>query len=341
MGNVWEAYADKLLAEDFAWHPYRRGATDPAAMRASLAPSAEAEYLISMAEDIIAVHTSLKDKRSSTHFAEAVELGMFFRARLSMLTRVFQTSCDSSLVPVADLFNHSHGSEPGLVWRWDEDALAMVVTANRAHVVGEELLDSYGLRSNVLMHRTYGFTQPPAVEPHWTFCMNPIDILPVVECLLPADFHQIPIYLDTTGMEPPLQKALNAATLNGSSPGEFLEIACARCKWRYERNAELRPALEALGRARSENPRSHAWWEKLAEGEESIVGDDAVRVKMSEYLCLVTHMEAVKFAEGALPEERCLAGGDVLRELLAEGLVNLKQGRLFSISEEQDRVLAI
>lgn len=331
--NVWEAYADKLLAEDFACHPYCRAATDPAAMRTNLEPSAEPEYVIGMVEDIIAAHSSLKEKKRRTHFAEAIELGMFFRAKLSMLTRAFQTCCDSSLVPVVDLFNHSPGTGKGVIWRWDETARAMVVTANRAHAAGEELLDSYGLRSNAIMYRTYGFTQLPAVEPHWTFCMTPIDILPVIECLLPADYKQVSIYLETMGLEKPLQTALNAATQNGTNPAEFLEIACARCKWRYEQTAALRPALEALRRVRCEDPKSHAWWERLAEGEEDKVADDAVRVKMCEYLCLVAHLEAVKFAEGALREEHCLTGGKVLRQLIADALSNLKQRRLFAVSD--------
>lgn len=36
---VWRAYADSLLLEDFAYHPYRHAAADPAGFRAELPES--------------------------------------------------------------------------------------------------------------------------------------------------------------------------------------------------------------------------------------------------------------------------------------------------------------
>merc|ERR1719183_2101963 len=90
--QVWEAYADNLLSQDFAYHPYRKAATDPDAMRESMLPSPEVDYFIDMSADIIAIHSIISEFCSDEVLGPRFgEVSMFFRGRLSVLTRVFQT----------------------------------------------------------------------------------------------------------------------------------------------------------------------------------------------------------------------------------------------------------
>jgi len=326
--RVWDSYADSLLSEDFAYHPYRKAALDPEAIRAEYEPSHEAEFLINMAEDLIEVHRTVCDVAPQVLGTE-VEVGMYIRARLCMLTRVFLTWCESTLVPVIDLMNHAAGvMPPGVVWRWDESAQAMIATAERDHIVGEELFDSYGPRSNLLFSRTYGFTQMPSVEPSWSYVVRPMQAYSVFETFLPKDNIAVQIILDTRRLEESLTKALNAAGYNAR---EFLHLICARCIIPYQTDVKLRPALEGLRRARAKDARNCKWWAELSEADEAIIEEDSMRIKMSEYLCLTTYLEAIRRYNGHLDEQACLAEGSQLRCTLIEALRILDQKGHFAI----------
>eukprot|EP00434_Breviolum_minutum_P002051 symbB.v1.2.001813.t1/scaffold97.1/size333048/17 len=87
-------------------------------------------------------------------------------------------------------------------------------------------------------------------------------------------------------------KVLNKVGKKGGNATEFLRLLCARSRWGYEQDERIRPALEALKRAREKDSGSHTWWEHIDEEHKDLVQQDAVRVIMSEYLCLTAHIEA-------------------------------------------------
>eukprot|EP00439_Symbiodinium_sp_Y106_P013312 s2248_g1.t3 len=133
-------------ATDFAYHPFRLAAFNPGGTREAMRPSQEAEYFIEMATDLMMLHESMVRCGQEAGVPDSVEAEMFLRARLCSQTRVFQTCVDTTLVPVADLLNHSPTLTPGVLWAWDGEAQCMVITAVRAHRSGEELFTTYGSR---------------------------------------------------------------------------------------------------------------------------------------------------------------------------------------------------
>mmetsp|Transcript_49370 Transcript_49370/g.143114 ORF Transcript_49370/g.143114 Transcript_49370/m.143114 type:complete len:656 (+) Transcript_49370:48-2015(+) len=322
--SVWERYADGLLNEDFTYHPYRRAAASPDTIRAALEPSTEAEYFIEMVRDIHTVYELVTAKCSHALSGRWPEFSMFFRARLCILTRVFQTDNDSSLVPVVDLFNHAPNMNHGIAWRWSDTEQAMIAVARRAHAAGEELFCSYGPRSNLLLYRTYGFTHSPDVEPAWTYMVWPDHVRAIYDMFLPEGETRSQLVLDSKHVEDSLCETLNLVCKNGRDAVEFLRLVCARCMWPYERDPALRPALEALQRARQADPSSSAWWSELTEMGRPAAADEFVRIKMCEYLCLTAHADAVDFVDGELHEDQCLLGTEHLRSILADALNMLK-----------------
>jgi len=228
-----------------------------------------------------------------------------------------------------DLMNHASGGAVGVSWCWDQEARAMVATANRAHAAGEELLDSYGLRSNLLLYRTYGFTQGPEQEPSWTCIVHPQCVHSIYEDFLLEEHLGLQIMLESTRMDPSLCTALNAA---GARAAEFLRLICARSLIAYEADTGLQPALEALRIARAEAPTSCAWWSRLGPEEMHLVAEEGTRIKMCEYLCLVAHLEAVDIAGGGAVEEQCLAGAVALRKVICDALLCLQEGGNFTLA---------
>jgi len=338
--RVWERYFDGLLAEDFLWHPYRQAASDIQAFREGMKPSPETQHVISMANDIIAVHGCAKG-HVPKELGQRFELSMFLRARMSVLSRVFHAKHGSTLVPVVDLFNHT--ANPSVLWRWcdvDDAEIpcppegAMVVTAARAHEAGEELLDSYGARSNVLLFRTYGFTQPPELEPGWSCCLSPErqppEVADIYTRFLPPASASPMIILDSKRLDEALVASLNAAVSAGNDAPEFLRQLVTASRKPYEQDDSLRPALEALRCIREKDPSSHAWWEGV--GCE-VSGNDFTRVKMSEYLCLTTYIEAYQhFADPeSQPIDRCLERARGVTAVLQQALEMLKENHCFQM----------
>jgi len=335
--EVWERYADGLVGEDFAYHPYRTAAADPEGLRKKLEPCAETEFLLDRVSDLIETHRTICSTRPSQTMALAqrrLPLEMFFRAKLSLISRVFLTDDESALVPGIDLINHASGTDAGVEWRWDGVAREMTARTCRPHQAGEELFQSYGDRSNLLLYRTYGFTQVPEVEPSWSYVVQPQCAFHIYEDFLPGSQSGLAIMLDSARMDETLCKALNTVSARRCDPGEFLRLVCARCLWAYDADAMLKPALQALQQARTTNPSSCNWWLGLAgtvEGQR-LAEDVGVRLKMCEYLCLVAHLEAVDAAAGRLPEDQCLERCEQLRMVVRDGLSTLREGSAFTLS---------
>jgi len=320
--ELWRLYAEALLSERFEAHPYFLCLTDPLRLEASLDPSHELRYLAMMAGDVMAFRRALAEHVAPELLGPGFDESLFLRARLSILTRVFDLALDggtgvSSLVPIVDFFNH--GADAGAAWRLDAGRRAMVVYAKRAHATGEEILLSYGHRSNVLLYRTYGFTLPPSAEPSWTFvaqCTGEGD-LDQYRTLPPGLKQRTPIQLEVPGVHDTLVAAFECCRANGNNPTEFLRQLCEQSIAPYRNDSGLRPALAALARARRADAASAAWWADAKETGGPVVNghdtpDDelathALRVKMSEYLSIVTHLEALDVMAGRLARDSCLS----------------------------------
>lgn len=329
--KIWEAYADTLLTEDFSYHPFRLAACSPAEMRGHLSPSQEAEYYIDMATDLMSLHETMLRSSEAAGMPETLEAEMFLRARMSAQTRVFQTCVDTTLVPVADLLNHSPTLTPGVLWSWDAEAEAMIVRAVRAHNPGEELFTTYGARSNMLLYRTYGFTLHPINEPSFTYIIRPHLVRPIMKIFLDDEDARPLILLETSHIDDSLCQVLNKVGKKGGNATEFLRLLCARSRWGYEQDERIRPALEALKRAREKDSGSHTWWEHIDEEHKDLVQQDAVRVIMSEYLCLTAHIEAADATDGRT-DVPYLSSCEAWRKSVAKALGLCKTCGGFSIS---------
>ncbi|CAE8637927.1 unnamed protein product, partial [Polarella glacialis] len=195
--------------------------------RAVFGASNESEYYVDMVTDLVSLHTAVS--RGCTEEAlggRVPEVEMFLRARLCLLSRVFQTCCDSTLVPVADLLNHAN--EPSVLWNWDAEGQAMVITAVKAHRRGEELFTSYGTRSNVLLYRTYGFTLPPMDEPAWTYIVRPHLVRPVYAVFIEDGDARPRMMLESSHIDESLCEILNDVMTRKHDASDFLRLVCAR-----------------------------------------------------------------------------------------------------------------
>jgi len=330
--KVWEAYADTLLGEDFAYHPFRLAAFNPGGTREAMRPSQEAEYFIEMATDLMMLHESMVRCGQEAGVPDSVEAEMFLRARLCSQTRVFQTCVDTTLVPVADLLNHSPTLTPGVLWAWDGEAQCMVITAVRAHRSGEELFTTYGSRSNMLLYRTYGFTLHPKEEPSFTYIIRPHIVRPVMKVFWGHEEAKPLMLLESSHIDDSLCKVLNSVAKRGKDATEFLRLICARSRWPYERQEQLRPLLDALARARQIDPAAHNWWAYVNPEHQHCIEQDSFRVIMSEYLCLTAHLEVVDFADGRISEAQCLRCCQTWRLSLAKALGLLRTSGGFTLT---------
>eukprot|EP00928_Gymnodinium_smaydae_P032824 TRINITY_DN23679_c0_g5_i1.p1 TRINITY_DN23679_c0_g5~~TRINITY_DN23679_c0_g5_i1.p1 ORF type:complete len:680 (+),score=157.28 TRINITY_DN23679_c0_g5_i1:128-2041(+) len=353
IGDVWARYADMLLGESFSQHPYWRALEDAGAVTAALEPSEEHGVVGNMAMDVLSMFRCIDEHSDVFAGAPPVSAGTYLHAHLSILSRVFDCAGGSpALVPVTDLCNHD--PDPGAQWDWDPARRAHVVTALRAHSAGEEVKISYGQISNVLLFRTYGFTLPPAIEPSWACVIQRVKPKELYARFLPVNLCNQTIHLDTCAMQHSLIVALNGCADHGSDPAEFLRELC---RWSLERfdsvdsSRKLGLALAALKRRRAVAPESAAWWEEMAAQDEaesesaavprvpSSLGphweEAALRVQMSEFLCLLAHLEvlaSVGDSQGgcangnASASPPMLAGAQGLRDQLSECLEILRRG---------------
>lgn len=312
--SLWKSYSESLLGEDFEGHPYWRALKELDVLKAALEPSAEAAYARMMGGDAIAIHELVVAAVPAEALEPPISVGDFLQGRLCLLTREFGTPAGSALVPIADLCNHS--ATPGAVQRWSFDDDAMIVVATRAHERGDEVCITYGTHSAPLLLRTYGFTLHPSVESTWTFACQAAELVQRCrercgrEAARALDGSFLPmteVHFDSAEVTPTLVSALEAfvAASQESDPRPFLRDFCQTRARLYEADPSLAPSLKRLEASRSADPQSICWWAE-DEMKQEVDAEMALRVKMSEYLCLTAHMEACDLASVQQPE-RCLA----------------------------------
>jgi len=352
--RLWDAYAEMLLGENFEDHPYWRALEESESVVDLVQPSTEHEQFHKMAGHVIAFYGQIRRYVPVDILGPRFAPGLYLKAHLCILSRVFGSEEYSSLVPVTDLANHT--PTPGTSWNWEGkgEERMHVVRATRAHACGEEVCISYGLFSNVLLFRTYGFTLPPELEPCCSYVIQHTKPKDIYERFLPAEHSDMLIRFETNLVQDSLVNALNTCAEHGADPIEFVRALCKRGIEAYERDPFLRVPLAALARARKTTPTSAAWWTEMTEQHSDIYKsasaevlgpnwvDAVLRVKMSEYLCLVVHLEAIDVATGILSEEECLALGSNIRPVIAQAIEMLKQGErvrltMASAAEQEQR----
>jgi len=327
--KVWGSYMDALLGEDFTYHPLWRAIADRDALRKAMHPSCFAEEMLTEARAIMSMPDIISKEclDNGGLWGQHVDVGMFFRAFLCSLSRRFRTSVPCSNVPVVDLLNHSPADTAGVQWGYDELRHDMVLTAKRAHATGEELLQSYGALNNIFAYRSYGFTQPPNIEPIWAYSLWRHQAPLIFDEFLPGG-GTFEILLESTNVPSSLHGLLNDVAKHGGNAAYFLHLVCTSCRTRYEQEARLQPALEAFRSVRARAPTSSAWWTELDNSDSAMLDDDGVRLQMSEYLCLTVHLEAISYAAGEISEDKCILRAAPMRAALKESLLKLQAGPL-------------
>jgi len=320
---VWEAYADGLLGVDFDTHPQLHGACNPEVISEELEPSPQADIVLDMASEVQSSHEALLTSCSSRVLGPGFEdMRHWVRARLCILSRVFEAYTSYTLVPVVDLMNHS--VNPGVAWRWSAEDDAMIATTTRAHQPGEELFDSYGERSSELLYQTYGFTVPPELEQAWSYELRSERAHSIYEHFLPKSKALHFILMETERIDETLTVALDAVKSHGQNPEDFLLLACSRVMAAIGSDPKLQAPLLALKKVRSLSPSRSDWWTQLADEDKSCLDEDSTRIKMGEFLCLVAHIEAVLVFRRMMLPQNCFARTAHLRQLLASAFIALR-----------------
>jgi len=284
------------------------------------------------------------------------EINRFVQAHLILLTRTFSSSGFSGnraghfLVPIADMFNHSHA--PNSAWSFVDDG-SFVLRATEKIKAGQEMFISYGReKSNVRLFRTYGFTLHSRLEPTWSFRVWPSQAHEVFKIFLPRSCRKTVLDLETCRVDCSTQKALTACVANGTDPAQFLSSLCIQFRKQYHEDPILQPALEALRQIREVDPNCASWWAQIGAKASSdanecdiskaivpkqalkphmvsdcnpYVSEDvdciqqcALRVKMSEYLCLLAHIEALDLLADRKDPDKCLERAKTLKSHICE-----------------------
>eukprot|EP00419_Tripos_fusus_P022084 CAMPEP_0172700252 /NCGR_PEP_ID=MMETSP1074-20121228/30770_1 /TAXON_ID=2916 /ORGANISM="Ceratium fusus, Strain PA161109" /LENGTH=625 /DNA_ID=CAMNT_0013521601 /DNA_START=56 /DNA_END=1933 /DNA_ORIENTATION=+ len=329
MPTVWPFYSEALLGENFESHPYWKALCHRDMLRAVFEPSCEAEHARTMAGDSIAIWELIMEDDIIREIIPDGEAGLFLQAKLCLLSREFGTPHGSALVPVVDFCNHSEN--PGVHQSWDLQTDTFVVKALRAHKAGEEICITYGRHSCPILWRTYGFVLPPRQEPRWTFACQACEFQHWCstnkdDCegahageLAAALGESFPVMaelqLESEGLTDSIRAILRAGKSTGCNAEAMLRGFVADRLELYGKDLRLQPPLAALRRARNAEPQSGAWWDAVDE-EDPISMDQvsagsleeqALWIKMSEYLCLTVHVEALDLSLGRhAREELCL-----------------------------------
>mmetsp|Transcript_74147 Transcript_74147/g.217587 ORF Transcript_74147/g.217587 Transcript_74147/m.217587 type:complete len:646 (+) Transcript_74147:66-2003(+) len=305
--DVWEAFADVLACETLADHPYRLALRDPSGFRAMVDPSPEAEIVERLAWGVLSRYEVIAQKVDPALLGAGFTAERFLRAWLLVVTRAFEIGGGrTTLIPGMDCFNH-RPLHAGVEVRWDAAAGRMLLKAKRDIAQGEEVFISYGPLCNPMLFRTYGFTLPPEEEPGWTYVSLPASAQQIMRAHLPSVYSSKVIEFDSRQLHQTIISALEAATGQSEEVADkkqsakmFLKELLTFRRDGYSRDTLLRPTLEDLERTCGEGlglaPSRDIILPNVEGAGPAIprVGiSDALRVKLSEYLCLTGYLEAL------------------------------------------------
>mmetsp|Transcript_64472 Transcript_64472/g.185320 ORF Transcript_64472/g.185320 Transcript_64472/m.185320 type:complete len:530 (-) Transcript_64472:14-1603(-) len=241
------------------------------------------------------------------------------------------------IAPIFDLFNHAPEVDSSLHYHVDENG-SVEVTAKHDILAGQELTISYGRRSNPELFGNWGFTDPPYAEPYWSVRIFTEKLAERAFPELDASDLDVDLRLAT-----PWSRALGAGesdsadvtlqTLQeelrlgkGTVPSllEAVEgIVGFFLAW-HRQDRVIAEFVHVLQDNRARDPGSSVWWARYPEHPSAArhlqedadlshprrIGfwnSTAVRVKMSEYLCVLAYEEALQHLRGELPVDRAMA----------------------------------
>lgn len=227
-----------------------------------------------------------------------------------------------------DLFNHS--PEPGAKGDWDDARDLVVIKACRAHEAGEEVCIQYGDLSNPLLFRTYGFTLSPSLEPSWTCTFSDAEVIAackritqrcaagaeeLVGVLGQSDLDNL--HLNSSQVSNTLAALVEVCAGVGGDVVALLRELCS-CRMAALEACKgfplLQSALAALG---------HVDTTPITSKSDDIVYESPLLVQLSEYMCVLAHLEALKQVSGShsatcphpsLPEWACDRAAGLCRE---------------------------
>jgi len=317
--------------------------------RLVLSPSHEVSKMLSDDETHRDAFTAVTEILTRAGVEWLPDYETFVQAYLVLLSRTFikplaEGGSQPCYVLVGELFNHA--PVPNAEWSFDEHG-NFVVIANSRVEAGEEICVTYGRqKSSARLFHTYGFTLDPEYEPTWSCRIWPTQVEEILASFLPTWPQGRAFELESGDVDEGTRQALHACAKGGERPKHFLRTLCLYCLRQYQNDALLQPALCALGRARVENPTSARWWKHgLEEAEapfhnsarsrmavDTGFAQSALRVKMSEYLCLTSHLEALDLLDGKVAAGECLENVPVLMSVLHKTLEECPVQRAHSSS---------
>jgi len=277
----------------------------------------------------------------------------FIAASLYISSRAYGgRNSQHSVVPVAQELNHRTEGLASATWAFDTDEDALVIWAgHRAIQEGDEVTISYGTRSNAELFTTYGFTVAPALERHFSFRAWATKLHELFPWLKLAE-SVVDVMLVTLELEhggaaaavgdeplqaiPPqflgLRPFLEGAKVGGVGAADALTKLLNHLLPRYDSDELVRPFLEQLRQNRARRADSWVWW--ADENPEVSIGElpdgsapeafggrwrsDVVRLKMSEYLTLLSFLEMLRVRRGAMPREEALPQAQRMVEPFSE-----------------------
>jgi hypothetical protein len=252
---------------------------------------------------------------------------MFLRAFLNFVSRQFRAAVSRSLVPVADLLNHAPFVDMNVAWGYNADKQAHILTAVRDIKTGDELLQSYGNHPNACFFRCYNFTLPPHKETSWCYSIWGEDNVEIFADFVPPSSraNSSEVHLSSSELSESLREVLQEIAQAGGNPAFFVRVICTKLLKSFEERASLRPALDSLRLAREKDPQSSSWWQHLGSADAGLVNNQAARIHMCEYLCLVAYQEAIDVVADAKAADVCLFHATKMRTELIECILQLHQ----------------
>lgn len=266
-------------------------------------------------------------------------LAAFINSSMIIGSRAYTTPRNGEvLVPVADLFNHA--AIPNAQWTYHPDRDTLHVKAIKDIAPGEEISVSYGMHSNAKLFSTYGFTLEPSTEPYQSFRIwslmwyqlnrefnvgsLPVDMILTTKAL-PENFRQF-------FFEAVAQDHDTIAMLNGTV-NHYLQL--------YEVDISIAPLRKVWAENRKIDSNTSVWWVRLegcaatskSPGDEhcdstspSASNEDlsiemakgstwmkhVLRVKMSEYVCLVSYAQMMAIYTGTMKPEDTIGPARIL-----------------------------
>lgn len=280
-------------------------------------------------------------------------LGAFINASMLLGSRAYTTPRNGEvLVPVGDLFNHA--AVPNAQWTYHPDRDTLHVFALRNITPGEEIFVSYGQHSNPKLFSTYGFTIEPSGEPYQSF-----RIWSLLWFQLNNEFNvgnlPVDMILTTKGLPDNFRQLFFEAVSQDHDTIVMLNSTIHHYLALYDHDESIAPLRKVWAENRKKDSNTTVWWQPLDSCLAQSSGDgqrcDSIsssaanqdlsvevakgsnwmrhiaRVKMSEYVCLVSHAQMLAIYSGQLKPEESVGPARILFHGLMMFLQTIAAGK--------------